>query len=163
MWLLIPFILVPLIEIGLFIQVGGAIGLLPTLVIVVVTAIIGTILMRAQGLATLAELQRRLDTGKNPTDTIAHGALILVAGVLLLTPGFFTDAVGFSLLLPPVRAFVIARGAARLASRINVQSAGMGQQGPGRPASGDVIDGEYTPVPENPDAPPGTSGWTRRE
>ena len=80
---------VPIIEIALFIQVGGAIGMWPTLAIVVLTALAGTILLRSQGLATLNTLQNSVASGQNPMEPIAHGALILIAGVLLLTPGFF--------------------------------------------------------------------------
>ena len=97
----------PIVEIALFIQVGGWLGLWPTVAIVILTAAIGTVLLRAQGLAALGELQRQLGAGEDPSATLAHGAMILVAGVLLLTPGFFTDGVGFLLLLPPVRAAAI--------------------------------------------------------
>ena len=72
---------VPIIEIALFIEVGGWLGLWPTIGIVILTAAIGTVLLRAQGLATLSELQRRLATGEDPSATLAHGAMILVAGV----------------------------------------------------------------------------------
>jgi len=107
MWLFLLLVGVPIIEIALFIEVGGWLGLWPTLGIVVATALAGTLLLRAQGVAALAELQSRLDRGRDPTGTLAHGALILVAGVVLLTPGFFTDAVGFLLLVPPVRSAVL--------------------------------------------------------
>ena len=91
-WLFLIFLGVPIIEIALFIKVGGAIGLLPTLAIVILTAIAGTALMRRQGLKALDQLRASLEQGGDPVGPIAHGALILVAGVLLLTPGFFTDA-----------------------------------------------------------------------
>ena len=116
MWLFFIFVLVPIIEIALFIEVGGAIGLWPTLAIVVLTALVGSALMRSQGLATLATLQNNLRTGDDPINPIAHGALILVAGVLLLTPGFFTDSVGLALLVPPVRVWVIRWVAERIKS-----------------------------------------------
>lgn len=156
MWLFIPFVLVPIIEIALFIQVGGAIGLWLTLGIVVLTALAGTLLVRAQGLATLRDLQRSLRGGGDPVGPIANAALILVAGVLLLTPGFFTDAVGFALLLPPVRAVVIKWGAAR----ISAMAARQAMQG-----SEQTIDGAYQVLdPEDvidPVAKPGQSGWTK--
>ena len=116
MWLFLAFLLVPIIEIGLFIQVGGWIGLWPTLGIVVLTAVVGSIMMRAQGLGILAELQRQMHEGGNFGGTLAQGAMVLFAGALLLTPGFFTDAVGFSLLLPPVRKALIAYIGPRMAS-----------------------------------------------
>ena len=97
MWLFLAFIAVPLIEITLFIQVGGAIGLGWTLAIVVSTAIIGTYLMRAQGALALGQIKSSLSEVRDPTEPLVHGAMILFAGALLLTPGFFTDALGFAL------------------------------------------------------------------
>lgn len=157
---------VPIVEIALFIQVGGWLGLWPTIGIVILTAAIGTVLLRAQGLAALGELQRRLGAGEDPSSTLAHGAMILVAGVLLLTPGFFTDAVGFALLTPPVRAAGI-RMAVRFARSRMAQTqmgARMGAGGhPGPGAGPGTVDGEYEVVdPEDgAGARPGGSGWTR--
>ena len=109
MWLFAAFVIVPLIEIALFIQVGGLIGLWPTLAIVVVTALIGSNLVRHQGRSALVDLQSSFSTMRDPTGPLAHGAMILFSGALLLTPGFFTDAVGFALLIPQVRQFVLTR------------------------------------------------------
>ena len=103
MWLFLAFLAVPLIEIALFIQVGGLIGLWPTLLIVILTAIAGTYLVRSQGAQAIGNLRQSFSTLDDPTVHLAHGAMILVSGALLLTPGFFTDAVGFALLMPPVR------------------------------------------------------------
>ena len=130
MWLFLAFIAVPLIEITLFIQVGGAIGLGWTLAIVVSTAIIGTYLMRAQGALALGQIKSSLSEVRDPTEPLVHGAMILFAGALLLTPGFFTDALGFALLIPGVR--TAALKAAR--SKVNVSSVHMGgTSGPRRP------------------------------
>lgn len=159
MWLFALFVSVPIIEIALFIKVGGFIGLWPTLAIVVLTALIGTALVRIQGMATLEKLQRSLSDGSNPAGPLAHGALILVAGVLLLTPGFFTDAVGLAFLLPPVRDLVIRWGAARFAARVTVFSSAQGSA-TARPAGDDVIDGEYEDVSGEPKRR-GGSGWTK--
>ena len=159
MWLFLAFVLVPIIEIALFIQVGGAIGLWPTLAIVILTAVAGTFLVRTQGLATLAELQRSLQGDGNPTHAIAHGALILAAGLLLLTPGFFTDATGFALLIPPIRAALIRWGAARLAGRIVTVRSGVDARQ--RPADDGPIETDYVDLTETDDAPRGSSGWTR--
>ena len=160
MWLFLIFVGVPILEIALFIQVGGVIGLWPTLAIVILTALAGTFLMRLQGLQALSRLRQSLATGGDPVGPIAHGALILVAGMLLLTPGFFTDAVGLSLLVPPVRETLIRRGA----SKVTVQAAGFARastgrrpQDPGRP-----IEAEYEVMDDDDDARPGDSGWTRR-
>lgn len=177
MWLFVVLVAVPILEIALFVEVGGWIGLWPTLGVVVATAVAGAALLRAQGRGVLAELQARLDRGEDPRGPIAHGALVVAAGALLLTPGFFTDAVGFALLVPPVRAAVIAWGAARLAGRVSggVFVAG-GSVGP-RPARGDVVEGAFEALDEGEDeggpregGPDGSggsrgsggSGWTRR-
>ncbi len=103
MWLLIAFIAVPLIEIGLFIKVGGLIGLWPTLAIVLLTAIVGSWLVRMQGAGAGRAARSSLNELRDPTEPMAHGAMILLAGALLLTPGFFTDTMGILLLIPPVR------------------------------------------------------------
>ena len=118
MWLFVAFLLVPLIEIGLFIQIGGLIGLWPTLGIVILTAILGTYLVRSQGLMALNNLRGSFSRLEDPSEPLAHGAMILMAGALLLTPGFFTDAVGFALLAPPIRSALIAY----MRKRINVQT-----------------------------------------
>ncbi len=158
MWLLIAFIAVPLIEIALFIQVGGAIGLWPTLLIVVLTAVLGTFLVRQQGALALRQLKERLNRLDDPTEELAHGAMILFSGALLLTPGFFTDALGFALLIPAVR--VAAFQAIR--SRIHVQSFGTPPHGPGpsRRGSG-IIDAEYEEIDPEPRRHHGPSGWTK--
>ena len=103
MWLLLLFILIPLLEIWLFILLGGFIGIYPTLFIILLTAILGTFLVKTQGVNVLKEIQSKFNELENPTEPIVHGAMILFAGALLLTPGFFTDTVGFLLLLPNVR------------------------------------------------------------
>lgn len=154
MWLLLAFIIVPLIEIGLFIQVGGAIGLWPTLLIVVLTAILGTWLVRAQGAVAMGRLRSSFSTQTDPTEPLAHGAMILIAGVLLLTPGFFTDALGFALLTPPFRRAAYAY----ISKRVVIRSFG---GGPARPQHGPTtIEGDYHEVPPK-DGPRGPSGWTR--
>lgn len=158
MLLFAAFLLVPLIEIALFIQVGGAIGLWPTLGIVILTAVLGTWLVRSQGRMAMGQLRTSFSELNDPTEPLAHGAMILIAGALLLTPGFFTDAVGFALLMPPVRVAVYRY----LAKRIVVHEFQMGpdpRTGPRGPGRGDVIDGDYEEVrrPRDPNAPP--SGW----
>ncbi len=166
MWLFLLFVVVPIVEIGLFIQVGGAIGLWPTLAIVVLTAIAGTTLMRAQGMMTLARLQNSLSDGTNPADPIAQGAMILVAGVLLLTPGFFTDAVGFALLLPPVRLAIMAWAKSRITSGsfTFTASTGANQNRDPRAArsDGQTLEGQYSVLDDDDATPPeNPSGWTK--
>jgi UPF0716 protein FxsA len=102
-FLLLLFLLVPLLEIYLLIVVGGIIGALPTVILVVLTAVIGAALARQQGLATLQRLQATMGRGEAPAIEMLEGALLLAGALLLLTPGFFTDALGFACLLPPTR------------------------------------------------------------
>jgi len=156
--LLILFILIPIIEIGLFIQVGGVIGLWPTLAIVILTAIIGTTMLRNQGISTMTRLQSSLQKGENPVDPMVHGALILVSGVLLLTPGFFTDGIGFLLLFPPIRTGLIKWGATKVfgSGFIVTDQPGQSQQAD----NSIVLDGEFSVVDDDPEGS-GDSGWTK--
>ncbi len=146
---------VPIIEIALFIKVGGAIGVLPTLGIVVATAIVGSALMRMQGMRALDRLRASAEAGGDPVGPIAHGALILVAGMLLILPGFFTDTIGILLLIPVVREQLIRWGA----SRVTVRAAGYVRPGPA--PSREVIDADYEVIDEGGGRRRGTSGWTR--
>lgn len=104
--LLLLFTLVPLVELYLLIEIGGAIGVAPTIAIVIVTGVIGAALARWQGLGVLRRLQDDLSAGRPPTDALIDGLLIFVAGAVLLTPGLITDALGFLLLVPAGRAAV---------------------------------------------------------
>ena len=104
--LFLLFILVPIIEIGVFIQVGDVIGIGWTLLIVFITAVIGVNLLKQQGLRAWMDIQRRIAEGQLPALEMASAAQLLFAGGLLLTPGFVTDAVGFSLMIPSLRFFI---------------------------------------------------------
>lgn len=101
--LIIFFVGVPILEIAVFIRAGDLFGLWPTLAAVIVTAVVGAGLLRAQGLAALGRARRQLDQGQIPMAEVFTGVCLLIGGALLLTPGFITDAVGFSLLIPPLR------------------------------------------------------------
>lgn len=146
-------LIVPLIEIFLFIKVGGAIGVWWTIGIVILTAIIGTLMLRRQGLAALRNVQSRLAAGENPGRMLADGAMILVAGVLLLTPGFLTDTLGFLLLVPAVRGLLWHRLAPRL-TVVSVQSRRTTRAWPGGGAGGvtgaenggATVEGDYEEV-----------------
>jgi len=167
MWLFVAFLLVPLIEIGLFIQIGGWIGLWPTLGIVVLTAILGTYLVRSQGLAAMNNLRGSFSRLEDPSESLAHGAMILIAGALLLTPGFFTDAVGFALLTPPIRLAIFQY----LKKRIKVQRFEMGpepdpfqndpRKNPGGRPRDTVIDADFKDVTDTKRPTHGSSGWTK--
>ncbi|PSW12178.1 membrane protein FxsA [Photobacterium sanctipauli] len=164
--LLFLFIVVPIVEIALFVQVGGFLGLWPTIGLVLVTAIVGASLVRSQGIATLMSVQSRLQQGELPAQQIVEGVMLAVSGVLLLTPGFMTDAMGMMVLLPAPRAML----AKQLMSRVKVQgmasgsgfSAGFGggqgfdgqspfgqdpfsqhRHGQHQDQDGDVFDGEF--------------------
>ncbi|SHM88390.1 FxsA family protein [Roseibium suaedae] len=106
-------ILLPLIEIAVFIQVGSAIGALPTILLTILTAVAGTLMLRQQGLSLLMRMQRELESGQVPGKDIMHGAMIVLASILLLIPGFVTDALGLLLFIPPIRdaiaRFIISR------------------------------------------------------
>ena len=106
--LLLLFIVVPVAEIMLLIDIGGAIGPFRTILIVIFTAILGAYLVRQQGFATLYKVQEEMNAGRVPALQMAEGVLLLFAGAVLLTPGFITDAVGFTLLIPAVRRTLIA-------------------------------------------------------
>jgi len=110
---LLALILTPLIEITLFVEIGGEIGALPVVLLTVATAAAGIGLVRAQGLHTLRSAQRELDAGRAPVAEMMHGAMLVAAGLFLLAPGFMTDALGALLLLPPVRRLVVRQVLAR--------------------------------------------------
>lgn len=157
MWLFLAFLLVPLIEIALFIQIGGLIGLWATLAIVVATAVAGTALVKSQGAMVLSRLRDSFQTLRDPTEPLAHGALILFSGALLLTPGFFTDTVGFLLLVPAVRAWVLRE----VGKRVTLTQMQMGGRAAYRDEpAGDVVDAQYTVEDPTPDDQT-PSRWTR--
>ncbi|MBO0663483.1 membrane protein FxsA [Jiella sp. MQZ9-1] len=102
---LIPFFLliIPAMEIAVFIVVGNLIGLWPTLALVVVTAMLGSLLLKRQGLSTLQRIQAEISTGHVPGRELVDGVMIMAAGLLLLTPGLVTDTIGFLLFVPGIR------------------------------------------------------------
>lgn len=106
-FLLLLFFLVPLIEIYLLIEIGGIIGVGWTIFFVVFTAVLGAFLVRAQGFSTINRIRAQLDQGQLPATELFEGLFLLIAGALLLTPGFFTDAIGFACLTPPLRRAII--------------------------------------------------------
>jgi UPF0716 protein FxsA len=152
--LLIVFIIVPIVEIALFIQVGGLIGLWPTLASVVLTAIIGTAVLRYQGLQVLRRAQASIEQSRVPVDSVMHGAFLLIAGLLLLTPGFFTDAIGFALLVPSLRLWVARVVWQRIRRSVQVHTS-TGQSSArrhGDDGSSIVIEGEAVEIEADGDA-----------
>ncbi len=186
MWLLLPFVILPIVEIALFIQVGGLIGVLPTIALVLGSAVLGMAVMRNQGARAALDMQRAMQDMRDPTRPMAHGALVMIAGLLLVVPGLFTSAIGLLLLIPGLRSLILRRMAARVTvvrpggfgpTRADEADLGAGATGfrPGRGWRDEgVIDGEYS-VQDDPPAPvregladpgkgarePGNSGWTR--
>ena len=110
--------IVPLVEIAFFVIIGNAIGLWPTLLGVLVTALAGSFILRYQGMALFNEIRGTMARGGLPARALADAMMVGIAGVLLLTPGYFTDLLGITLLIPPVRSAIYAF----LKSRIQVIS-----------------------------------------
>ena len=108
------FLVVPLVEIYILIQVGQVIGALWTIFFVVFTAVIGIQLLKHQGLSTLTRAQQKMTAGEMPAQELMEGFALVIAGAFLLTPGFFTDAFGFLLLIPPTRRFMIRKMTERM-------------------------------------------------
>ena len=104
--LAVLFLVVPIVELYLVIQVSGQIGLGSTLVLIIAISVVGAWLVKHQGLSVMRRLQDQLAAQQMPTNELIDGGLILFAGALMLTPGFLTDALGFILLIPPTRALV---------------------------------------------------------
>lgn len=131
---LLFFIGVPLIEIYFLIEVGGVIGALPTVFAVIFTAVLGVTLIRIQGFSTLQKAQNSMNQGVVPATEMFEGLMLLFAALCLLIPGFFTDAVGFLLLIPPLRTFLAAKmiGSGILRSSFS-----------GHANRNDFLDGEY--------------------
>ena len=107
--LVLLFVAVPLLELYILIHVGGLIGILPTIGICILTAVLGASLLRYQGLQTIARVQAKLSQGEIPATDMLEGVILLLCGFLLLTPGFFTDVIGFLCLVPPFRTFMATR------------------------------------------------------
>lgn len=116
--LVLLFVLVPIVELYVIIQVGHVLGVVNTLALLLVISFVGAWLMKREGLNTWRRAQRQIDAGVVPGRELVDGALIVLAGALLLAPGFVTDAVGMLLLLPPVRAGVRTFTRRRLERRV---------------------------------------------
>ena len=145
MYLLIALIAIPLVEIGVLIQVGGIIGVVPTLAIIVITAFTGAYMVRSQGLATARSAQATLSRGQVPLAEVFDGVCLFASGLLLITPGFVTDAVGGVLLVPWLRLWL--RGV--LVRRL--LDTGSGPDDGGGDWKSRVIDGEFREIDPQPD------------
>ena len=146
------FILVPIAELAVIIQVGQAIGVWWTIALLVVDSILGSLLMRSQGRAAWRRFNDAVGNARVPAREVADGVLVIFGGALLLTPGFLSDIVGLLFLLPPTRALIRRVFLRRALSRITVSMAGAATSMPPRRAGGrsDDIDGTVVDV----DTPP---------
>ncbi|MEO1241506.1 MAG: FxsA family protein [Pseudomonadota bacterium] len=113
------FIIGPIAEIYVLLSAGSAFGVLPVIAACLATAFLGGWIIRLQGLAALQGAQRDLDAGRPPVASAVNGALLLVAAPFLMTPGFLTDAIGFALLIPPVRMFLAKQALRHIKERID--------------------------------------------
>ncbi|MEQ8667266.1 MAG: FxsA family protein [Rhodospirillales bacterium] len=170
--ILLIMIAVPIGEIAVFIQAGELIGLWPTLGTVIVTAVAGTALLRHQGFDTLRRIQESAGRGEAPVRELFDGFCLLIAGALLLTPGFITDGVGFLLFLPPFRRLLggaALRWMMRNATVYTAQTGPRSGPGTGPRTGGDggpIIDGEFEDLTGDRGggaAPPGRDAIGRRE
>lgn len=159
---LLAFVAIPLAEIAVFIKVGEFIGIVATVALVILTAVIGVALLKQQGLIAFERARRSIDAGELPIESVIEGVCLLVAGAFLLTPGLITDTVGFLLLVPALRqgfaAWLLAK--AREAGSLHVWTGRPAQdRDRGRPPPDGVIEGEYEEVePASPPAKPPKTG-----
>lgn len=137
--ILLLFIIIPLAEVYAFINVGEEIGVLKTLLLCVATAIIGGTLVKMQGIETLMKAQKNFSAGTLPVNELFDGLCLVIAGALLLTPGFVTDTVGFALLVPPLRA--VLRGFLAKHNKFNMGASSTSRPSPSNPD--DIIEGDY--------------------
>lgn len=157
MWVFALFLAVPLIEIALFVTVGGWLTLWPTLAIVLLTGVLGAWLVRWQGMGVLRDLQRAQDEMRDPVSPLAHGALILLGGFLLILPGFFTDSLGLLLMIPQLRRVLIRYAVSRIRFE-RFAAAGFARQ---RAPADDWVDAEFEEIVPDRDKLGGPSKWTR--
>ncbi len=165
MWIFVALVALPVLEIALFIVVGGRIGLWPTLALVLAGGIAGAVLLRAQGIRALLEAQRQAARGEDPSVAALGAALAVTGAALLMAPGFLSDALGLALLVPAARGALAAWLAPRMTRIVVVASGGPGRpdgfrrRPPGGGASdGDAIEVEYREIDDEPaprrDPPP---------
>ncbi len=139
--LVVLFITVPILEMYLLIKIGGVIGALPTIGLVVVTAMVGVALLRQQGLVTLHRVQTALDRGELPATEMLEGIALLLGGALLLTPGFVTDGLGLFCLIPSTRQLLVRAAVTRVATTAENETK---SNEPTISKKGRIIEGEFT-------------------
>jgi UPF0716 protein FxsA len=150
--LVLLFIVTPLAELYVIWQVGGLIGILPTIAVLLAASILGGLLLRSQGRAAWRRFVAALQSGRPPAREVADGALIVFGAALLLTPGFITDALGLALLVPPTRALVRGTLVRTLAPRLvgGATARWAGPRGPDRHGSEDDVEATAHDVDDRP-------------
>lgn len=144
--LFLLFIVAPVLEMWLLIEVGGMIGALPTIGCVVLTAVIGASMLRQQGFATLFRAQQRMNQGEIPLQEMLEGLVLAVGGALLLTPGFITDGLGFACLIAPLRGKIIAAVIRSGVVKMSTGPAPHGNSPFGRPPGAEPSDGSNVTI-----------------
>ena len=159
--LFLCFIVMPIIEMVVLIEVGSVIGVFNTILLVLLTAVIGATLLRQQGLKTLLQANQKMREGQMPVSEMGEGLMLAVAGALLLTPGFVTDTIGFLLLTPGIRQLMLKSVTDRLVKGVSSQSSSFqyhyrevhrrDRDAGSETIEGDFIDGDYQEVPKGDD------------
>lgn len=158
---LLPFFLLalPLLEIAGFVIVGREVGALATVGLVLASSIAGVLLLRYQGFGVMARIRAEMAAGHNPSRHLAHGAMIVVAAILLIIPGFITDIIGLLLFVPPVRDFAWSRFKGRIVVATNFSAGGF--RGRSRDKVIDLEDGDYSREDDFKRGPDHNSPWRR--
>jgi len=151
------FVIIPILEIATFIQVGSVVGLPLTLFGILLTAIIGAVLVRQQGFKAINDARENINQQKSPVEQVIHGAFILIAGLLLLTPGFLTDTIGFLFLVPPLRLAIARKVWFWLKDNesiiINTQTTSAYRKTDTTIIEGEVVEVDIAEKPDNPATP----------
>ena len=137
------FTTVSLLEIFVLVKVGGLFGALPTILLVIVSALVGSALVKSQGLQLIQQVQKRMAAGEMPGQQLVEGFMLIITGVLLVTPGFVTDICGLLLLVPALRASIAKIIMANIKLSPQTMSGGFGQQGFTQANDDSVIEGEF--------------------
>ncbi len=149
-WLFLLFVCVPIVELWLLIRIGRAINVGPTIVLVILTGIIGAALARREGMRAMTRIQERMASGTVPTDDMIEGMMIFIAALLLVTPGVMTDVVGFGLLIAPIRRVIRKMLQAQFSQRVATRSTTIHFGGAGifnQPSANESESDEFIDVP----------------
>ena len=149
----------PLLEIAGFVVVGRQVGALATVGLVLASSIAGALLLRHQGFSVMTRIRAEMDAGRDPSRQLAHGAMIVLAAILLIIPGFITDIIGLLLLLPPIRDLAWRALKGRVVLATNFSTGGF--RGRQRDKTIDLDDGDYSRSDDYARGPDHNSHWRR--